>query len=198
MGYYLFMVKGNVKARVEHRQEEIALPLDYSFFQVKAPVEILRFPPRIDSPLGLKTPKDASGKWLTKALKLNNNIVEDLVDLPRVVSSLFPYEQWLTWLDLSCNLLHQVPPELLLLTSLKVLYLHGNKIATTRELARLHPLKNLIKLTAHGNPAELEVGYFITMLAALPNLLKLDFTAISINERLAADQIRKSEQIHRR
>lgn len=198
MGFSLFLKKGKIKAKVKNRQEAIALPLDYSFFQIKTPVEILRFPPRIDSPLALKTPKDAVGKWLTTALKLNKNIVEDLVDLPRVVSTLFPSEQWLTWLDLSCNHLHRVPPELLQLTSLKILYLHGNKIATTRELVKLQALKNLIKLTAHGNPAELEVGYFITMLAALPSLLKLDFTAVSTNERLTAEQFRNSERTHKR
>ncbi|KAH9278000.1 Leucine-rich repeat-containing protein 51 [Echinococcus granulosus] len=198
MTHSLFLKKAKIRAKVEDKQEAIALPLDYSFFQIKTPAEILRFPSRIDSPLSLKTPKDAEGKWLTTALKLNKNILEDLVDLPRVVSSLFPSEQWLTWLDLSCNLLHRVPPELLQLTSLKILCLHGNKIATTRELVKLQPLKNLIKLTAHGNPAELETGYFITVLAALPSLLKIDFTAVSTNERLAAEQLQNSKRAHKR
>ena len=179
-------------ARVENKQTEIALPLDYSFFQIKTPVEILRLPPRMDSPLQLKASRDANGKWLTSALKLNKNILEDLIDLPRVVASLFPSEQWLTWLDLSSNLLNQIPAELLQLTSLKILYLHGNKIGSTKELVKLQPLINLTKLTAHGNPAELETGYFITVLAALPNLVKLDFTAVSLNDKLAAERIRLS------
>ena len=182
--------KFKVQAQVENKRMEIALPLDYSFFQIKTPAEILRFPPRMDSPLQLKASKDSNGKWLTTALKLNKNILEDLLELPRVVSSLFPSVTWLTWLDLSCNLLHQVPPELLHLTGLKILYLHGNKIGTTRELIKLQPLTNLTKLTAHGNPAELETGYFITVLAALPNLVKLDFTAVSINDKLAAQRFR--------
>ena len=65
--------KFKVQAQVENKRMEIALPLDYSFFQIKTPAEILRFPPRMDSPLQLKASKDSNGKWLTTALKLNKN-----------------------------------------------------------------------------------------------------------------------------
>ncbi|VDD81378.1 unnamed protein product [Mesocestoides corti] len=184
--------KSKILPRVDCEHEGILLPLDCSFYQVKTPMEILRCPPRISSPLGLANPKDASDKWLTTSLKLNNNSIEDLDDLPRAIGGLFPSENWLTWLDLSCNLLPRVPPELLQLTNLKILYLHSNRIKTTKELIKLQPLQNLTKLTAHGNPAELEPGYFVTVLSVLPNLLKLDFTGISLNERLAASRVRQA------
>nr|CDS29888.1 leucine rich repeat containing protein 51 [Hymenolepis microstoma] len=168
------------------------LPLDFSFCKIKTSREILRFSPRINNPLYLKVPKNKEHKWLTKILKLNNNELEDLNDLPEVLKTFFPTDNWLTWLDLSCNQLTQVHPELTEMKKLKILYLHGNKIASIRELLKLETLQNLTKLTAHGNPAELEPGYFSILLAALPNLVKLDFTGISINERLAAARFRAS------
>lgn len=181
----------DVDAKIDNEQEGIALPVDYSFSQVKTPLELLRFPPRIDAPLALTTPKDADDKWLSKSLKLNKNILEDLDFLPRVIGTLFPNSNWLTWLDLSCNLLQKIPPELVKMTNLKILYLHGNKIKTTRELTKLRPLENLAKLTLHGNPAELEPGYFIAMLTIFPGLIKLDFTGISANERMLVNSIQK-------
>lgn len=186
--------KDEIEAKVYDRCPGIPLPLDYSYFQIKTPIEILRIPPRIESPLSLKAPKNSDSKWLTRTLKLDNNALEDLNELPRVLSSLFPSDQWLTWLDISRNQLAKVHSELTELRALKILYLHGNRIASIHELLKLGALQNLTKLTAHGNPAELEPGYFITILAAIPKLVKLDFTAISINERKAADIFRASQQ----
>lgn len=185
-------MKNQINVKIDARNNGLLLPLDFSFFKIKTPLEIPQFSPRINNPLHLKTPKNNEHKWLTKTLKLNNNKLEDLKDLPEVLKSLFPTDSWLTWLDLSCNRLTQVHPELTQLNTLKILNLHGNKVVSIRELLKLETLQNLTKLTAHGNPAELEPGYFIILLAALPNLVKLDFTAISNNERLAADRFRAS------
>ncbi|BHF59997.1 Leucine-rich repeat-containing protein 51 [Sparganum proliferum] len=150
--------------------------------------------PRIDSPLHLTTPKNEEGKWLTQSLKLNKNQLEDLNDFSTVLGALFPNENWLTWLDLSSNNLEKFPEELLKLTELKMLYLHGNKIKTTRDLQKAKKLTKVTKLTLHGNPVELEPGYFITMLTILPQLVKLDFTAVSHNERVAARLIANKEK----
>ncbi|VDN96292.1 unnamed protein product [Rodentolepis nana] len=185
-------MKYHINVKIDAENYGLILPLDFSFCKIKTPLEIIRFSPRINNPLYLQVAKSKEHKWLTKILKLNNNELEELNDLPEVLKSLFPTDNWLTWLDLSCNQLTQVHSELTEMKNLTILYLHGNKIASIRELLKLEALQNLTKLTAHGNPAELEPGYFIILLAAFPNLVKLDFTGISINERLAAARFRAS------
>ncbi|GAA50124.1 leucine-rich repeat-containing protein 51 [Clonorchis sinensis] len=65
------------------------------------------------------------------------------------------------------------------LTSLKVIYLHGNQIKCFQDVQRLCDLAELRKLTLHGNPVEKEKHYFCIVVAMLPNLISLDFTGIS-------------------
>lgn len=116
--------------------------------------------------LVLKCPKTNDGKWLTQTLKLNNNQIEIINDLPDLVLELFGNCDWLTWLDLSCNKISVISNVRLKcfhhsqaigkLVNLKILYLHGNQIKTLQEVQKLQALEHLDKLTLHGNPIERE------------------------------------------
>ena len=71
--------------------------------------------------------------------------------------------------------------------NLKVLYLHGNGIEKISELDKLSGLKNLRTLTVHGNPIEDEFsGYRHYIIARLPQLKNLDFSAITKQDRASA------------
>ncbi|CAH8529430.1 unnamed protein product [Schistosoma rodhaini] len=113
--------------------------------------------------------KDIDGKWISQTLKLNNNQIEDISTLPIVVYELLGDTSNLTWLDLSCNNIPSIPNvncSLFLLSilaqsfsslkRLKIIYMHGNKIATFQEVIKLRQLPKLTKLTLHGNPIEKE------------------------------------------
>ncbi|KAF8570685.1 hypothetical protein P879_05724 [Paragonimus westermani] len=89
---------------------KIYQPLDFSFFDLKEPFEILKCEPRICTGLPLKCPKTKEGKWLTQTLKATNNQLEDMTEIPEVVAELFGCYEWITWLDLSCNKIASVAP----------------------------------------------------------------------------------------
>jgi hypothetical protein len=64
-----------------------------------------------------------------------------------------------------------------------VLYLHGNRIADVREIAKLAALPRLKKLTIHGNPIAERRGYRPTVASMLPQVQNLDFGAITKVDR---------------
>ncbi|KAF5398890.1 Leucine rich repeat containing protein 51 [Paragonimus heterotremus] len=158
---------------------KIYQPLDFSFFDLKEPSEILKCEPRICTGLPLKCPRTKEGKWLTKTLKATNNQLEDMTEIPEVIAELFGCYDWITWLDLSCNKIASVAPTIKKLSNLKLLYLHGNQIRSLQDVQKLSSLPELSKLTLHGNPVEREKNYFHLVLTVLPNLISLDFTGIS-------------------
>ena len=103
----------------------------------------------------------------------------------------------LFWIDLSFNELAGVPEELLQITALKVLNLHVNKIAGRGEVAKLRALKQLRKLSLHGNPIEEKPGkpaYREFVVSTLPTLKELDFCAITKKDRELALHARKMRQ----
>ncbi|CAL8099059.1 unnamed protein product [Calicophoron daubneyi] len=172
---------------------KIYQPLDYSFYDIKEVADIHNNEPRFLPGLKLNCPKSSSGKWLTKTLKLNNNLLEGLQDVPTIVTELFGCPEWITWLDVSCNKIHAISPAIKQLCSLKILYLHGNQIKAMQEVQRLTNLPDLVKLTLHGNPVEREKGYFHLVLGILPNLLSLDFTGVSAADHQTADAYRRQK-----
>ena len=82
--------------------------------------------------------------------------------------------QNIRWIDLSCNQLTSVEP-LVSMENLLVLYLHGNKIKSPREVRALQSLPKLKKLTLYANPIADIKGYRLLVLSILPNLKMVDF-----------------------
>ena len=91
----------------------------------------------------------------------------------------------LTWLDLSFNKLTTISTELAEFSSLKIMYLHGNML---KELGKvLHTLRclpQLYSLTLHGNPLEEHKKYRMKILNSLPQLRSLDFTNVTVSDKL--------------
>jgi len=101
---------------------------------------------------------------------------------------LLPDPMQLTWLDLSCNQLTSIEPDLLKFTNLQVLYLHGNQINRLHDVLTLSKLPKLQKATLHGNPISEKPQYKMWVLAHLPNLKNLDFSGVTKLERDKVDQ----------
>ena len=102
---------------------------------------------------------------------------------PKILPKLLFQPQLLSMLDLSFNGIKRVDADLLTLTSLQILYLHGNHIkslSSVSSLAKCHTLKGL---TLHGNDVEEVEGYRVFVLQHLPRLTSLDFTRITPGER---------------
>ncbi|CAH8508201.1 unnamed protein product [Schistosoma haematobium] len=169
-------------------------PLDYSFLNIKNVSDLTVCCPRIIPSSNSVIKKDINEKWVTRTLKINNNQIEDISTLPVVVHELFGDTSSLTWLDISCNNIPSIPNSFSSLKHLKIIYMHGNKIATLQEVIKLRQLPKLTKLTLHGNPIEKEKGYFHTVLSILPNLVTLDFTGISQADKQTAALIRRPGQ----
>lgn len=119
----------------------------------------------------------------TVAVKLNNNQIESLSDLPQALESvMYDPVGRLQWLDLSFNLLSSVEASLLRYPGLKALYLHGNRIKSLPNVERLRNLPKLISLTMNGNPVENKKIYRAYIIGALPNLRSLDHATIAEDE----------------
>ncbi|CAH8497694.1 unnamed protein product [Schistosoma intercalatum] len=131
-------------------------PLDYSFLNIKNVSDLTVCCPRIIPSSNSVIKKDINEKWVTRTLKINNNQIEDISTLPVVVHELFGDTSNLTWLDISCNNIPSIPNSFSSLKHLKIIYMHGNKIATLQEVIKLRQLPKLTKLTLHGNPIEKE------------------------------------------
>ena len=91
----------------------------------------------------------------------------------------------LTWLDLSFNKLTSISTELAEFSSLKIMYLHGNMLKELgKVLQTLRSLPRLYSLTLHGNPLEEHKRYRVKILNSLPQLRSLDFTNVTVSDKL--------------
>ena len=91
----------------------------------------------------------------------------------------------LTWLDLSFNKLTTISTELAEFSSLKIMYLHGNMLKELgKVLQTLRCLPQLYSLTLHGNPLEEHKKYRMKILNSLPQLRSLDFTNVTVSDKL--------------
>lgn len=126
----------------------------------------------------------------TVAIRLNNNFLQTVADLPRVLThlNLVPrFETNLMWLDLSFNQLTKIDKEILEFKALKILYLHGNKIEKLSQVEKLAGLTNLEKLTINANPElEKQKIYRRFTAGALPQIRSLDQTCVTKEENRAA------------
>ncbi|XP_020823501.1 leucine-rich repeat-containing protein 51 isoform X3 [Phascolarctos cinereus] len=139
-------------------------PLDFSFKNVNFIQDLTSEEPRI----GLRPVKRSKeGKSLTQALRINNNVLNDLNDFTQTLSQLLEQPQNLAWIDLSFNDLANIDPVLTTFSNLSVLYLHGNCIHHLPEVDKLSSLPKLRSLTLHGNPIEEEKGYRLYLIASV-------------------------------
>ena len=64
-----------------------------------------------------------------------------------------------------------------------MLYLHGNNIRRAAEIDKLSELCRLRSLTLHGNPVESLDDYRMCVLSKLPQLMNIDFSAVTKQDR---------------
>ncbi|XP_027722069.1 leucine-rich repeat-containing protein 51-like [Vombatus ursinus] len=158
-------------------------PLDFSFKNVNFIQDLTSEEPRI----GLRPVKRSKeGKSLTQALRINNNVLNDLNDFTQTLSQLLEHPQNLAWIDLSFNDLANIDPVLTTFSNLSVLYLHGNCIHHLPEVDKLSSLPKLRSLTLHGNPIEEEKGYRQYVLSILPRITTFDFSGVTKQDRITA------------
>jgi Leucine-rich repeat (LRR) protein len=102
-----------------------------------------------------------------------------------VILQVVEWPEHLTWLDLSFNKLTSLSAELAELSSLKIMYLHGNLLTELGKVLRtLRNLSQLYSLTLHGNPLEEHMKYRTRILSTLPQLRSLDFTNVTLSDKL--------------
>ncbi|XP_076832824.1 leucine-rich repeat-containing protein 51 isoform X2 [Brachyhypopomus gauderio] len=154
-------------------------PVDFSFKCIcKLPEE-----PNI----GVRPPtKNSEGKFSSRALRLNNNIISDLAGLNDMLSAVFVEPTRLAWIDLSFNDISHIHPVLTELVELRMLYLHGNSVCNLSEVDKLGVLPLLHTITLHGNTIENERNYRGHVISTLPHLKMMDFSAITKQERAMA------------
>ncbi|XP_020497384.2 leucine rich repeat containing 51 [Labrus bergylta] len=136
---------------------------------------------------GLRPSKrNSEMKYESRSLRLNNNNITELHDLQMTVSHFLAEPSQLTWLDLSFNKISHIDQVLCDLKELRVLYLHGNSIYIQSEVDRLELLPHLHTLTLHGNVIETNKAYRTRIISALPGLKRMDFSAVTQQERVLA------------
>jgi Leucine-rich repeat (LRR) protein len=164
--------------------------LDYSFMNFKSVEEAIEAPPLPSSTAkkveysGLSE-EDAGlkFKWGAQALRLCNNELPNLTGLVKVCRTLLVDVTMLSWLDLSCNLLTEVPDILCKFTNLNVIYLHANQFQALSHVKVIAPLQHLRSVTFHGNPIAEKKQYRHYTLASLPTIKSLDFSGVTKKDR---------------
>lgn len=162
-------------------------PLDFSFMNITDLVELQREDPRCSS--DKKAEKNYEDKFNSKCLRLPHNVLQDLKNLPETLPKILVDPNALSWLDLSHNELSTIDPVLCDIPNLRILYLHGNAINNIAEVDKLGGIGTLKKLTLHGNPIENSRNYRFYVLAHIPQLINLDFSAVTKGDRATASTI---------
>ncbi|KAB5550084.1 hypothetical protein PHYPO_G00049650 [Pangasianodon hypophthalmus] len=158
-------------------------PVDFSFKDLCSVEDVLSEEPN----KGVHTPwRNSEGKFASRVLRLNNNLLSNMNGLTETLSALFTEPKRLAWLDLSFNDITHIHPVLTELVELRVLYLHGNSVCNFSEVDKLGALPLLHTITLHGNIIETEHGYRNYVITALPHLKMMDFSAVTKQERVMA------------
>ncbi|KAJ3047781.1 Leucine-rich repeat-containing protein 51, partial [Quaeritorhiza haematococci] len=132
-------------------------PLDFTFKELTNVDDITTEEPR---PSTLTKPKARpETKLIPTSIRLSNNKLTSITNLPTVVSQLSSSPEWITWIDLSFNNLSSIDETLTTFPNLQTLYLHANALTSLPSLTPLSTLTRLRSLTLHGNPVEHVKGY---------------------------------------
>uniref|UniRef100_A0A8C6SUW8 Leucine-rich repeat-containing protein 51 n=1 Tax=Neogobius melanostomus TaxID=47308 RepID=A0A8C6SUW8_9GOBI len=126
----------------------------------------------------------SQGRYQSRALRLSNNSISDLTGITYLLKHFLSWPSHLGWLDLSFNKLERIDPVLCEMRELRVLYLHGNSIWNLSEVDKMGQLPHLHTITLHGNSIENTRGYRAHVIAVLPELKTLDFSAVTPDERV--------------
>jgi len=121
--------------------------------------------------------------YVATAIRLNNNTLSDLAQLQPIMTKILVNWEWLAWIDLSFNDISTLDISIGLFPELRMLYLHGNAIEKISEVDKLKSVEHLHTLTLHGNPIEMAGSYRFQVLAKLPYLKTLDFSAVTNQEK---------------
>jgi hypothetical protein len=181
---FISLVPVEVKPKKQN-VTDIIPPVDFSFLKLTNILECEIHEPRDVSPCRnkpakvKKTEKEGEKKYLSHCLRLNNNNLSEMKDLMNITLTLFDNAANIGWIDLSFNILAHIHPVLTQFENLRILYLHGNLITDLKEVNKLGNLKNLWKLTLHGNEIEKVKGYRFYVLSAIPTLVNLDFSTVT-------------------
>ena len=172
--------------------------MDYSYKEVSEVKGFLEEPPFAG------VAKDGDRSALPKGselnacgLKLSNNLLTNLDGLAEFLETVLDDPSELRWIDLSHNQLTSVDPVLFNYPKLSCIYLHGNQIASFKEVEKLSYMENLAKLTMHGNPVEELPNYRLRVPAAISTLRSLDFIGITKLDRDKIDMFDRSRKAAR-
>ena len=180
--------------------------LDFSFMEIvdmrtelQEKIDFAR-PPANPEDMIKKDDEERPARTVTaNSLRLNNNAIEDLSQLTEGVESVLKNPMGLRWADLSGNEISEIPEGLGVFPDLNVLYLHGNKIESLKELKKLAECTSLRSVTLHGNPLEDDQKwghyYRLYLIHKMPNLTKIDFTGVTRQDR---DTAKTWAQTHRK
>ncbi|XP_005804440.1 leucine-rich repeat-containing protein 51-like [Xiphophorus maculatus] len=158
-------------------------PIDLSFKDLNNVTDALaEIPRRPLRPLKI----DLNNKYLSQSMRLNNNNITNLVGLEFILNHFLAQPSSLGWLDLSCNKITSIEHVLCELKELRVLYLHGNDIWSLTEISKLGELNYLHTITLHGNGIENVKGYRNYVISMLPHLKRMDFSAVTRQEKVLA------------
>lgn len=171
--------KANPKSAAIDNMHEIVDPINYGFFKMDNIEEIKDEEPRPSPRKSKQESETKPGKSKTKALRLNNNSLNQLDTLVTAVEAVVEQPKDIGWFDFSFNELQDIPDTILEYENIRILYLHGNQISDINQVKKLSKLKHLRKLTLHGNPIDKQKDYRSTVLSFLPNLQQLDFSGVS-------------------
>jgi Leucine-rich repeat (LRR) protein len=104
---------------------------------------------------------DGGTKLPHTMVRLNNNAIDSLLPLYRVLDSFLLDASRLTWIDLSFNAITAIGAAFKRLPHLKRLYLHSNCISLLSEAENLQDNRELTALTLHANPVQEKENYRI-------------------------------------
>ena len=163
---------------VEPSPDEIALPHRF-VCNTRAPRHSNR--PHPATALAAELPRARACR-----LRLNNNLLPSVAQLPRVLGALLADVAHLALLDLSFNKLTRIEPALGTLANLEMLRLHANQLEHIEDLVHLKPLKQLKRLTLMSNPLEAKTADYRCLVGnSLPSLRSLDNVRITKSELVA-------------
>ncbi|XP_028048772.1 leucine-rich repeat-containing protein 51-like isoform X2 [Monomorium pharaonis] len=171
--------------RDERQEMLVAPPLDLSFKKATTMDELMDKRAQVvrTGKAPIRTFKD---RYITSTLWLSNNLLNSMKGLQRLAARVLDDPVYLSWLDLSFNEIREIGEDIKTFINLKILYLHGNKIANIADTLKLRKLQNLRSLTLHGNPIEDVPCYRDYIVHLLPQLLVLDFSPVIAAEKKKA------------
>lgn len=166
--------------------------VDFTNFDVKSPRELIdeesncrsRRPPAGSSRPGKPGPRSAEGS----GLDLCSCELTTLDGIAELASASLWQPERFVYLDLSGNKLTSVQ-ELASLTTLRILYLQGNRIEDVRALAPLRALESLDSLSIAGNPLVAQEHYRQWIIVNLPQVKRIDKQAVTRFDREDAETL---------